>query len=1549
MRCPHDAVPDRTYAEFAAGVHRLARLLVRRGVRPGDVVGVLAERGPALLTAVHAILAAGAAYLPLDPDQPDRRLAFLVADAGARLVITTSRLAVDAELLVADEVADELAATPADPVDVPVRPESTAYVLYTSGSTGQPKRAAIAHRALVNRLRWMQEMMPIGPGDRVLHKTPIGFDVSVWELCWPLVTGASVVTAAPGGHRDSRYLAELLATERINTVHFVPSMLAAFLDEPGLDRLTGLRTVVCSGEALRPELADRAMAALPEATLFNLYGPTEAAIDVTAHRCRPGESAVPIGAPVANTRVHVLDEHGRCLPVGVPGELCLAGVQLAHGYPGRAALTAERFVPDPYGPPGSRLYRTGDLGRWRPDGELDYLGRLDHQVKVRGMRVEPGEIEAALVADPGVRAAAVAPTGAGDAVRLAAYLVPADASAPPEPAALAALLADTLPAHMVPTAYVVLPELPVTTNGKLDRAALPAPEPATQRPFEAPHGPAEQAVADVWAGVLGTPAVGALDDFFTLGGDSIRALKVIARLRAAGYATELVELFARPTVRGLAGALTPATAESVPPVEPFALVSASVAEQARTAHGAEDAYPLTDLQAGMLFHSEFAETSPTYHDVFTLRIDGGACVPDALATALAEVAARHAVLRTSLHVADFAEPTQLVHPGVVPPLTVTDLRGHTEQEATDALADFERRERAHDFTADVAPLLRVFAHLLPGNGFVLTLSFHHAILDGWSVASLSTELLGRYSARLAGRPEPVTMLPLAYRDFVAERLADRTEAADRFWRETLADAPGTEIPRRAGRRRTNGTGDAATVDTTLPADVVAGLVAVARGEQVPLRTVLLAAHLRVLALLSGQPDVVTGVVTHGRSTHEAGQQVLGLFLNTIAIRARVDRPSWRELVRAVHAAEIAAIPHRNHPLARVQRLTGRSPVYDVLFDYRDFHVYGDLPADDRLRITGYSFFEQTNVPFAANLIRSPGTDSLVLRLRYDSAQFEADQVTTVARHYLDVLTALATDPAGDPRPGEPYLADDLARIRAWNATACEYPAGTVPDLVAARAAATPDAVAVRAGDTALTYGELLDRVNRLANYLRTTGVRTGDVVGVCLERGVDLVVTVHAVLAAGAAYLPLEPELPPLRLAGMLDDADVTTVVSTAALADRVPGRRPVLLDEDAPWIAAQRPDRPAEPVPPAGPAYLIYTSGSTGRPKGVCVAHRALANRLHWMQDDYRIGPDDRVLHKTPFGFDVSVWELCWPLLAGAELVVADPGGHRLPGYLADLIHRRGVTVVHFVPSMLDALLEEPDLAPRLAGVAHVVCSGEALPAELAARLLAIAPHIRLHNLYGPTEAAIDVTAHTCRPGEAVVPIGAPVANTRIEILDGRGDRVPVEVPGELCIGGVQVADGYRGRPGPTAERFVPDPYGAPGDRLYRTGDLARWRPDGQIEYLGRLDRQVKIRGFRVELGEIEAELAAQPEIRSAAVLAVPGQDGGRRLVAYLVAETAEVPATDLADRLRHRLPDHMVPATYLWLAEFPLTHNGKLDVSALPGPADGTAGDGPPPTGPV
>ncbi|MCK2217015.1 amino acid adenylation domain-containing protein [Actinomadura sp. ATCC 31491] len=932
---------------------------------------------------------------------------------------------------------------------------------------------------------------------------------------------------------------------------------------------------------------------------------------------------------------------------------------------------------------------------------------------------------------------------------------------------------------------------------------------------------------------------------------------------------------------------------------------------AGAARGLEDAYPLAALQAGMLYHSAYEPDAVTYHDLTTItlrgRFDAGA-----FTAALAEVTARHPVLRTSIDLTGFKEPLQLVHRTATLPLEVTDLSG--DPAAGRRLAAWSEAEKRRPFDWASPPLARAHVHVLPGELFAFSLSFHHAILDGWSVAALVTELLRRYHGHLTGDPLPVVPPGAAFRELVAaERAAVAAPETRGFWQARVADAPGTRLPRLPGP---HGEPGAEVLRLPLAAGLVDRLGAAARRVAVPLRTLLLAAHLRVLALVTGEREVMTGLVTHSRPESEAGEEVLGLFLNTVPLRLDVAAATWGELAREVFEAELALLPHRRYPLFEIQRAAGRSPLLDVLFDFRDFHVYQGLPG---VEIVGQEFFEQTDVPFAAAFGRSREHGGFDLTLTYDRAQFGAEQVARIGELYLTAL-GQAADPDADPRPADPYLARDAAAIDGWNATARPYPDAALHELIGEQAARTPDAPAVCYGGTWIGYGELARRAAEVTGRLTAAGVRPGDVAGVFLDRGPDLLPALLGVLGAGAAYLPLEPGLPPERLAYMIEDAGARTVLTTTALAAALPGG--VALPVDGPLPAAVGAPRR---VHPDALAYVIYTSGSTGRPKGVGVSHRAIVNRLRWMQEAFGLEAGERVLHKTPLSFDVSVWELFWPLTVGAGLVVAEPGAHRDGARLARLAEAHGVTTAHFVPSMLELFLDEP----RLPALRRLICSGEALSAELAARCHDRLPHTELHNLYGPTEAAVDVTWHPCEPGEPLIPIGRPVANTRLEVLDADGRRVPVGTPGELCLGGVQLARGYAGRPALTAERFVPDPYGPPGARLYRTGDVARWLPGGEVQYLGRTDFQVKIRGQRVELGEIEALLAAEPAVRAAVVVL-----RGERLVGYVVPEGDRLP--DLAPALRRRLPDHMVPATWVRLDALPVTANGKLDRAALPEPGD-------------
>ncbi|NRQ35525.1 amino acid adenylation domain-containing protein [Nonomuraea sp. NN258] len=858
-----------------------------------------------------------------------------------------------------------------------------------------------------------------------------------------------------------------------------------------------------------------------------------------------------------------------------------------------------------------------------------------------------------------------------------------------------------------------------------------------------------------------------------------------------------------------------------------------------------DAYPLSALQAGMLYHSEL--DGVTFHDHTTLSLRG-TFDEAALVRALDELSARHEVLRTSFDLTGFSEPVQLVHDRAEIPLTVSD--GEPEY-------------GPFDWTR--APLLRV--HVRPeADRFALTVYFHHAILDGWSVARLVSELLARYAA--PGLPlEP----PGArFRDLVAAEKAilGRPEAAE-FWREAIAEAPEGRLPRRPGYP-TGGPRRVEVLATALPGDLARALAEEAAAARVPLRSVLLAAHAQVMALLTGEQDVLTGMLTHSRPESEAGDEVLGLFLNTVPLRVRADAP---DLVQRVFEAEVAALPYRHYPLFEIQRLSGRARLLDTHVDFRDFQVRGDAATP----IEGQDFFEQTDFAFSAAFVRTPG-QGLTLTISYDVTQFPADQIAGIRDHYL---RALSGDVSISPQ--------DTALLARWNATEREHPGGTLHELIFAQAERTPDATAVVFDGDRLTYRELAARARQVAAGL---GDRLDQPVGVSMERSLDLPVVLLGVLAAGGAYLPLDPADPEERRRGMLEDAGAELVLTEAK-----PGG-----------------DFTARPVHEDNLAYVIFTSGSTGRPKGVGVSHRAIVNRLRWMQNTFHLTDQDRVLHKTPTTFDVSVWELFWPLITGATLVIARPDGHRDTAYLRDLIKAEQITTVHFVPSMLQAFLEEEAIQPPK----RIICSGEALP-----------PGIDLpglHNLYGPTEAAVDVSWHPCQPGEPNVPIGKPVDNTTLHVLDQHLQPVPIGTPGELYIGGVQLARGYLGKPALTAERFLPF---SNGQRLYKTGDLARWLPTGELEYLGRTDHQVKIRGMRVELGEIETVLRRQPGVRDAAVAA-----HDHSLVGYLVGDGGVPELGDV-------LPDHLIPRRWVHLDALPLTRSGKLDRAALPVPE--TAGSRP------
>ncbi|UGT57903.1 non-ribosomal peptide synthase/polyketide synthase [Nocardia asteroides] len=1570
-----------TYRELDRASSRLARVLIDGGVGPDDIVAVGIPRSVESVLAVWAIAKTGAAWLPVDPSYPLDRITHMVTDSGARVGLTVSAaqaaLPGPAEWLVLDELKlmAECAARSSDPVGDtervrPLRAEHLAYVIYTSGSTGLPKGVLVTQAGIAGFAAEESARM-FGTADaRVLQVGSPSFDISVMETLLA-VNSAATLVIAPNGRHIGAELARLLVEERVTHALMTPSGLAVLDPE----QLTDLRMVMVGGEACPPDLVARWTEGSVPRAFVNAYGPSETTVATNISAPLAADGPLTLGAPLRGIAEWVLDARLRPVPAGVAGELYVAGAQVARGYHGRAELTAARFVACPW-EPGARMYRTGDLVRWTADGTLEYLGRNDDQVKLRGFRIELGEIESALLAQPTVRRAVVvvrSDTHRGD--QLVAYVVPDDtarrsvAATEQKPGeavgfdvdALADSLRDTLAPHMVPSAFVVLDALPLTPNGKLDRRALPEPVFAA-REFRAPAEGAETVVARVFGEVLGVERVGADDDFFALGGNSLVATQVVGRLGAAlGVTVSLKTLFDASTVAGLAELLgTPDGTGSRAP-----LVAVTRPQR----------IPLSYAQQRMWFLNQFDGDSVADNIAAAIRLTGALDQP-ALTAAVSDVFARHEALRTRYPAVDGIPFQQVLG---AEQLTIT-----LQPEPVDpaALDDRIRAVAAVPFAVDQEPPVRLRLLRTGVEEHVLVLVVHHIAADGWSVAPLTRDLMVAYAARHADTSPSWAPLPVQYADFALWQRAvlgaeDEPESPMArqidFWTAELADLPDllalpTDRPRPAVA-----SGRGARHAFTVPAAISDRLRALAADHNASLFMVLHAAFAATLAKLSGQQDISVGTPVAGRGD-PALDELVGMFVNTLVLRAVIDpAATFAELVGEVRERDLRALAHPEVTFDRLVeavdpvRSTARHPLFQVMLDFQN-------NAATELELAGLTAAEieidTHTAKFDLQLTVRETVDGLLARIEYATDLFDAATITDFGTRLVRVLDAVSADPNVVIGDIDLLSAAERTRVlRTWNETA--YPVGatmTLASLFAAQAARTPDAVALSFEGESFTYAEFAGRVNRLARLLISIGVRADRTVALGMRRSVDLVVAMYAVQAAGGAYVPLDPEHPAERLTEVIAAAAPVCVLTRAADDLDLPTTVPVLELEQLDTT-----DCPAEPVTdadrlatltPAHAAYLIFTSGSTGKPKGVVVSHGAIVNRLVWMQDAYRLTPADTVLQKTPATFDVSVWEFFWPLQIGARLVIARPDGHRDPAYLADLIDAESVTVAHFVPSMLSVFVAELDRG-RCASLRMVFASGEALPPAPAQTLRELTG-TAVHNLYGPTEAAVDVTFHEVGDADVLtVPIGAPVHNTRVYVLDGRLRPVPVGVPGELYLAGAQLARGYVGRPDLTADRFVADPFaltagptvddagsaqrGRPaGARMYRTGDLVAWTAHGELEYLGRTDFQVKLRGLRIELGEIESALTALPSVAQAVVVVRSDEHLGDQLVGYLIPVAGNrdhtTPAGDpdaaidldaVRAELAGTLPGYMVPTAFVILDAFPLNASGKLDRKSLPAPA--------------
>ncbi|MDQ3761149.1 MAG: amino acid adenylation domain-containing protein [Actinomycetota bacterium] len=1559
-----------TYAQLNAKANRLAHALIIQGVGPEQIVALALPRSPELVVAILAVLKAGAAYLPVDPDYPAARIAFLLHDAHPALLLTTSQT----EGCVAEDIATPqlvlddpdtvrmLAGCPdTDPTDtdraMPLTPAHPAYVIYTSGTTGIPKGVVVCQHSVANLFSNHRDSVFApsvakagGRRMRVAQTTPFSFDASWDQLLW-MFAGHELHVVDEVTRTDPDRLVTYVARQHIDYVDATPSYVQLLVSKGLLNSgRWGPVGIAVGGEAASQQLWDH-LRSVSGVEGFNFYGPTECTVD--ALMARVGHSPRPVvGRPITNTRVYVLDAELQPVPPGVTGELYVAGMGLARGYLRRPGLTAQRFVADPFGPPGTRMYRTGDVVCWRTDGELQFVGRVDDQVKIRGFRIEPGEIETALVAHPDVAQAAVlAREDRPHDKRLVAYVVPT-AGSTPRPEVLREYLRARLPAYLVPAAFVALDGLPLTPNGKLDATVLPAPEYDAAGSGRRPRTPQEQLLCEVFADVLGLPAVGVEDDFFEVGGHSLLATRVVSRVRAMlGVELAVRALFEAPTVAALAARLD----------------QAGPARLALTRQQRPDRLPLSFAQRRVWFLQQLEGPSPTYNMPLALRLSGD-LDRQALQAALGDVVTRHESLRTVFPQVEGVPYQQVLEADAAcPQLVVIDT---SETELSEMLAGAAR----YGFDLAVEPPIRTMLFALAPDEHVLLILMHHIAGDGWSMSPLSADLAAAYAARCQGQEPGWAPLPVQYADYTLWQhrlLGDHTDPDSLFatqvayWTDALAGLPEqlalpTDRPRPpvASFRGAHLTG-------RLDPPLHQGLTGLAHRGGTSLFMVLQAGLTALLSRLGAGTDIPIGNAIAGR-TDQALDNLVGLFLNLLVLRTDTSRdPTFTQLLAQVRETALAAYEHQDVPFEYLvealnpTRSLARQPLFQIGFGlYNTPQNDFDLPGLHTSLVPVSTETAKRDLNFLLSEQRGPdgspqGIDGFV---EYATDLFDPATVETLFARWVRLLDAVVADPDRPISRIDILTPTERHRLLVdYNNTTHPVAQTSLPVLFETQAQATPQAVAVVFEDTTLTYHQLNTKANQLARALISRGVRPEQIVALALPRSPELVVAILAVLKAGAAYLPLDPDHPTDHLAFMLHDAKAACLITVSTMSDQLPEvgelTRLVLDDTSTTEELATLPhhdvsdgDR-ALPLLLDHPVYVVYTSGSTTQPQdGVVIPHRATVNYLQWMQKTVPLSACDTVLHSTSFSLDASIWELFAPLIAGARLLLTPPGAYRDLGAIARLVAQGGVTVLQMVPSLLPPLLQQPAIEQWHA-LRRLFCHGEAFTRHLGEQCHKRLESTTIYNLYGTTETCINATFHTYRDTDAIttMPLGRPITNTHVYVLDTGLQPVPPGVVGELYISKTGLARGYLCRPGLTAERFTADPYGPPGGRMYRTGDLVRWRTDGNLEFVSRAEDQIKICGFRIEPGEIETVLTAHPDVTQATVIAREGQPGDKRLVAYVVTANGNGCSPDsLREYLRQRLPNYMIPTALIMLDALPVTPNGKLDHDTLPTPKPDSADNG-------
>lgn len=1525
-----------TYEELDRKANGLAEQLVRIGVRPESIIGICADRSLEMVMGMLGVLKAGAAYLPLDPGQPESRIHSILEDATPVAVLTQKKWVRHFEGFTGQKVFLEESDgwNQTVPPNVHVKSESPAYVIYTSGSTGLPKGVVVEHRAVCNHMEWMNQRFPLTKGDRVLQKTSMSFDASIWEFYAPLLSGACLVMAEPGIHTDPFDLADAVIRERISVLQVVPSMLRMLLEESRFHECTGLKRVFSGGEELTVELTGEFFRCLPETALINLYGPTETCIQVLYYECRGEESgSIPIGTPISNMGIFILDESMEPVPIGMVGEIYVAGPGLAKGYLNRPKLTNERFLPHPFGK--GRLYKTGDLGRWLPDGNVEFVGRRDHQLKIRGFRVEPGEVEEALRKHDSIRdVVVVGGKTPGESVSLCAYVITKGKS---DVATLRNHLSQWLPDYMIPSHIVFMEQFPMTLSGKVDRDALPEPQVAQMVKEDSGGQPTtawEEEAVRIWSEVLGVGRVGIHHNFFELGGHSLLAVQVTSQARRQfGIHVPIQWIFDYPVLCEWAKQIEKQKSggkkEERPTLQALARRNQTI--------------PLTYSQQGLWFIEQLEPESPLYNVPRLYRLKGKLNRESAEKSFMA-LANRHEILRATFYEED-GKPVQIINDSSFPEIVF-----HPVMSEAEARRRVDEKAR-QPFDLEKGPLLRVDFFSLDTEQHLLLVNMHHLICDLWSMDILIKDWMSFYESDRTGQHPSQEKLPIQFTDYARWEkdllTAETMERQLEFWKNKLGgDLPALTLfpdQSRSVTRSFHGKEER----FRIPADVMEGLRRVGERRNATLYMTMMAAFQALLHRYSDQKEMVVGTPVAGRT--EAGtEDMIGCFVNTLAIRTDLSGdPTFNTLLDRVKEEFLQAFDHQDIPFEKIvqglqpDRDLSHSPLFQVMLAFQSrAHSIQGLSG---LEIKGNEYIHTGTSKFDLTLYIESEEEDWVGYWEYRTDRFEEEAIRRMSDHFLNLLQAIAR------APEEPIARMDILTEKEkqkvlceWNDTDVSYPSDRcLHQLFEEQVDLTPDAVAAVFKNDEITYRCLEEQSNRLAHFLKEHGIREETCVGVYMERSLELVTALMGILKAGGTFLPLDTEAPTSRTLGILQDANAPLCLTQAHLAVRFATDSPIrFLSVDAMDNKLDRypSSRVQSGVSPDHLVSVYYTSGSTGQPKGVASTHRGWVNRMHWMQRQHRLQPGESVLQKTTLTFDDAAVEFFWPLMVGAKISLMEPGMHRDPRAILDEGKRHQVSVMQFVPSMLKMVLDEITEEDKRAldRLRVVISSGEALHGDLVKRFLQRMPG-KLFNTWGATEVSIDSTMHACSEADvqdAVVSVGRPIDNNQVYVLDRNLQPVPTGVAGDLYIGGLGVARGYLNQPERTVQAFLPHPF-REGLRMYRTGDRGYFREDGRIMFLGREDNQVKIRGMRVEIGEIENAILQHEEVKEAVVILREDDPSAKKLAAYLVsAADGPLDYGKLRADLQNKLPEYMIPAYYVGLDRLPLNSNGKVDRSALPAP---------------